>query len=274
MSGPVDTVVNGHPLRASRIAALAKGEGISRESARRRLVEALLVAEEARRGGFPGADVALDPLPLAHRYLEKVFSQETLCASISPRQLRQFYEVSYRPEWPVDVYQGDLVELRCCSGPAGSCPAEDVRACLQRNRELPEALEKVAASWRNGALPPLDELVRQYPGLVSTDFGFVVWPDIPLEKQKPKSLFDPDMLSRIMALKPGEVSPPLRSETGYHLVRLGRFRPAITADSPEFVAAGTRALCLHRIEQTRKDFVARLLAQAVVEPPLKARTNP
>lgn len=265
----VDTVVNDRPLHRSRIEAVALREGISSAQARTRLVEAMLVAEEARRGGFPGASTLADPERLADAYLAEVFSEETLCSNISARQLQQFYEVSYKPEWPVDVYQGDVIELRCCPSLADACPDGDVTACKERNRGLPNALERLATEWRKGPLPPLAELTRPYPGLRVTDFAFVIWPDIPLDRQRQKSLFDPALLGTIMALEPGEVSVPIESSLGFHLVRLNRFRPAITADSPEFLAAGTRALCRQRVEQTRRDFVSRLLGQAVVEPPLK-----
>jgi len=265
----VDTVVNGHPLHRSRIEAVALGEGISSAQARTRLVEAMLVAEEARRSGFPGALTIADPERLADAYLAEVFSEETLCGNISARQLRQFYEISYKPEWPVDVYQGDVIELRCCPSLADACSAEDVAACKERNQGLPVALERLASEWRGGRLPPLDELTRQYPGLRATDFAFVIWPDIPLDRQRQKSLFDPALLGMIMALEVGEVSGPVESPLGFHVVRLNRFRAAITADSPEFLAAGTHALCRQRVVQTRRDFVARLLGQAVVNPPLK-----
>ncbi len=267
-AGTLDCMVNGSPLTRERIAALATRDGLTEDAARRRLSGAMLVAAEALRSGFPGAGEAVDPLVLADSYLQQVFSRSTLCGNITERQLRQFYEVSYQPGWTVDVYQGDVVELRCCPSLADKCPAEQVKGCREKNREVTVLLEQVGRDWKEGRAPSQADLDRQNPALRLTDFGFAVFPGIPLERQKGKTLFDLPALRRIMALKPGDVSVPFESELGFHVVRLNRFRPAITAESPEFLEAGREELCRQRVEQTRKDYVSRLLQAAVIEPPL------
>jgi hypothetical protein len=264
----VDRLVNGTPLFLERVTALAVREGIDEDSARRRLVEAMLVAEEARRSGFPGTK-GDSPDAVAARFLGQVFSEATLCANITQRQLQQFYELSYRPEWTVDVYKGELVEVRCCPSMLDRCDAVQVKRCRERNRTVPAVLEEVAEQWRAGRAPTEGELTARHPGLDVTDFGFVVFPGIPLERQKPKSLFDLATIRKIVELKPGEVSAPIESELGYHVVKLTHFRSAITADSPEFLSAGRQAVCRSRVGQTRRDYVSRLVGNAVIEPPLR-----
>jgi len=257
--------VNGTTIFRHEIEAVAATRSVTFEEALKLTVQAEALAIEARHGGFPAGESPPDRFPLARRYLATVFSEETLCARITPREIRQFYEVTYQPEWPVDVYKGEVVELRCCPDTETECPAARVEACLARHRPLLKELEVLRERWPATSLPEVNRLRRNYPELAASDFGFIVWPTLPPARRKPHRLFDAATIQAVIALSDGEISPPLTSSLGYHLIKLVRTRKAITADSPPFVRLAQKELCRERIERTRRDYVERLVKAAVVE---------
>jgi hypothetical protein len=261
----VAVVVNGIEILEPEIKALASAEAFSCQEALKLTVQAEVVAQEARRSRLI-PDLSGDRLALARRYLEEVYSEQALCAQISPRQIKDFYELSYQPDWPADIYKGEIVELRCCRSTQAACPAEEVAACKATHGKLLAELPQVRRRWlQEGKPPDVSSLLPSFPGLVSTDFAFIVWPGIALEKQKRLTLFDLPTLRTIMAMKEGEVSKPLESSLGYHLVKLTRFRPAITAQTEEFASQARTLLCKERVERTRNETVNRLVEAAIIE---------
>jgi hypothetical protein len=261
----VAVTVNGTAILETEMDEIVLKEEVSREEAIRLVVQAELVAAEARQNGFPETKRLADRFVIARRFLETVYSEETLCSHISDREIRAYYEAVYQPGWPVDVYRGDLVELRCCPRLSDQCPVAEKTACMERNKSLFGFLQELAVEWGKGDLSGLESLQRNYPGLVKTDFGFIIWPGIPLGQQKPLELFDRSLVEAIIAQKAGDVVGPLISPLGFHLFKLKDFRAAIKPDSEEFREAAARTLCDSRIEQTRRDYVKSLVESAVVE---------
>jgi hypothetical protein len=259
----VALTVNGNPLFEREIDAAAAREGCSRSEALKLTVQAEVVAAEARANAFPGAAGA-ERFTLARDYLDQVFSSQTLCARITPAQIRQFYELTYRPEWPVDVFRGELLEIRCCERLTDPCDPAEVDACFARHAPLLDALRPVAEAWRQGTPPPLDELRPTWPALRLTDFGILAWPGIPVERRRPRELFDEATVDAVRQLAPGDVAGPLRSPLGIHLFRLTEHRGAIQPDSPEFAETARTELCRRRIDETRRDYVKRLVEAAVI----------
>ena len=256
--------VNGTPIYQQEIDRLAQREKISNQEALRLTVQAQVVAAEAERNGFPGTYLPENRMEQARKYLETVYSAETLCKTISQPQVRKFYELTYKPEWPVDVFRGDVLELRCCPNTEAECPAEEFERCMNLHRPLLQELAPVARAWEKGSTLKLASLQASHPGLTATDFGFVNWPGVPIEKQKRKTLFDAASLEKIMAMKPGQVEGPFESSLGYHLVKLTDLRLAISPESPEFVSQAKKTLCQLRIDETRKHYVSELVKSAVV----------
>jgi len=244
--------------------ALSKAQGLGKERALALLVEAEAVAQEAKRNSFPEAG-KLDRVALAKRYLETVYSAETLCGNIGDAEVRSFYEITYAPDWPVDIYKGLTLEVRCCPNTVTPCDTDEVRSCMEDNRAVLDELAAIGEKWTTDVLPDIASLKSRYPLLNATDFGFLVWPGIPLEEQKRKKLFDPETLRSVIALAPGQVSLPVESPLGFHLFRLTQFRPAINPDSPELVASARTAICSERVGRTRDRYVRTLLESAVVE---------
>ncbi len=262
----VAVTVNGEPLYQEEIEAAAQRLGVSLEEARNLTVQAEVVAREARIAGFPGASQVGDRFELSRRFLETVYSEETLCSNITSRQIEELYEFSYRPEWPVDVYQGDLIEVRCCQRlDKADCDEAQLQDCLRHHEPLMQLLRPVAEAWRTAELPPLVELRNTWPALAVTDFGVLDWPGIPPDRKRPRYLFPESVVSAVKALAEGEVAGPIRSEIGIHLFKLKRHRGAIESTSPEFRTAARASICKHRIEETRWDYVKRLLEGAVVD---------
>jgi hypothetical protein len=264
----VVVTVNGQAISEAEVQAAATTLAVPYSEALKLTVQAEVVAQEARRAAFPRAKGERDRFELAQAFLATVYSETTLCGAISPRTVEQFYEHRYQPEWPADVYQGDLVELRCCQRlDQNLCDPQVVAECLARNRDLLTLLLPVAKAWETGDLPPLVELQKTHPGLVVTDFGVIDWPGIPEAKRRPRALFPESVVDALRGAPQGGVVGPLQSAIGYHLLRLTRRRDAIKADSPEFVKAARETLCRDRIEQTRWDYVKQLMESAVVTHP-------
>lgn len=262
----VALTVNGWPIYQQEIEVAAARLGVSLEEAHNLTVQAEIVAREAQTAGFPEASRVTDRFELSRRFLETVYSEDTLCGNITSQQIEELYEFSYRPEWPVDVYQGDLVEVRCCQRlDMADCDEAQLQECRKRHEPLMELLIPVAKAWRTTEAPPVDELRKAWPDLVITDFGMLDWPSIPLSRKRPRNLFPESVVSAVKALADGEVAGPIRSEIGIHLFKLKRRRGAIESTSPEFRLAARSAICKHRIEETRWDYVKRLLESSVVD---------
>jgi len=262
--GPVAVRVNGVPILQADVDAYAKVRTADPERSLAVLIEAEVVAQEAARNRFPAAP-GLDRVALARSYLESVYSESTLCGNITATDVRSFYEMTYEPGWPVDVYKGLVVEVRCCPTTETPCTSAEAGKCLADNRPVLRELQALAGTWTSDVVPDLSALAARFPLLKGYDFGFVVWPGIPLEDQKRKKLFDPATLRAVIALRTGQVSQPVESSLGYHVFRLTRFRPAIEPDSPELVDAARARICKDRVENTRHRYVLELLKSAVVE---------
>ena len=145
---------------------------------------------------------------------------------------------------------------------------------MERHAPLMDELLPVAKAWRAGPLPPMEALLNSWPGLVVTDFGMLDWPSIPRARKRPRELFPEAILSAVKVLEEGEVAGPIRSEIGIHLFKLNRRRGAIESTSAEFRSGARAAICNQRIEQTRWDYLKRLLEGAVVQVPGEERTPP
>ncbi len=237
---------------------LAQARGIGQKEAMLTLVQAAVVAQEARRNGFPAAQGA-SRLEIAAAYLTTLFSAETLCETISQRELKGLYESAYKPDWPADIYVGDLLEVRCCLEVGAPCDAPDQKACLASlDKRLPEMLQ-IARKWQEDASLKPKDLVPVAGPYIATDFVFLDWPGIPDEKQTRKRLLDAPTRKAIKLLQPGQVSAPLVSSLGIHLVRLNNVRKAVTHESPEFQLEGREYLCKKRVQNTRQDYVKRLV---------------
>ncbi len=265
---PVAVTVNGQAISEAEVKGAAESLAVPYPEALKLTVQAEVVAQEARRAAFPGADGTSDRFALAQDFLATVYSAKTLCGAINSTTVEQFYEHRYQPEWPADVYQGDLVELRCCQRlELDQCDPHMVAECMARNRDLMRLLLPVATQWATEDLPSLGDLQKTHPGLVVTDFGVIDWPGIPKDRKRPRELFPESVVDAIKVTPVGGVVGPIQSAIGYHLLKLAKRRGAIKADSPEFVSAARQTICNDRIQQTRWDYVEQLVKSAVVTQP-------
>lgn len=254
----VACTINGVPLPMDDVETLASQRNMAKREALLFLIQAETVAQEARRNGFP-APAGAQRIELASAYLESLYNPETLCSSISTRELKALYESAYKPEWPADVYTGQVVEIRCCPTLDSPCDTQEQKECMAHlDRAIPDFLQ-LAEKWRKLDKATAKDLVGAQSPYIATDFVFLDWPGIPDEKQTRKRLLDVETRKAIKRLSPGEVSSPLRSSLGLHLVKLTRIRKAITSENPEFQAEGREYLCKKRILNTRQDYVKKLV---------------
>lgn len=257
--------VHGEPIPVAHVEKLASLRGISTREALMTLIQATVVAQEAKRNAFPITSGATN-LEIAAAYLTTLFSEQTLCESISQHELKGLYESAYKPDWPADIYQGDVVELRCCPGVGEACDSPQHAACFASLERHATQLETLAAQWRLHPEWPPQRVTGSESPYLATDFAFLDWPGIPDEQQIRKRLLDASTRITIKALKAGEVSKPIRSSLGAHVFRLNAVRKAVTAQSPEFQLEGRQYLCKKRIASTRQDYVKRLVQFVQVTP--------
>lgn len=261
---PVAAIVNGAAIAEDDVDKLMRKREFDRRAALKLLIEAELVAGEARRNGFP-APAGDDRFKVSGAYLSAVYSEQTLCGNITSREVSDFYEQVYKPDWPADIYRGKVTQVRCCDSLDEDCQAGPVTDCMEDNRGVLEQLDKVREVWSTEGEVAVGELKRRHPLLEITDFGFLVWRDLPLEEQRRKRLLDPDTMKAVIALKPGEISQPIESSLGYHLFQLEELRPAIVPGSPEVAAAARELICATRIEETRTRYIQQLIKHADIE---------
>lgn len=259
-------IVNGQAISQDEVELAARHKSLPHDRALALVVEAELVAQQARATGFPMAE-GEGRMDLARRFLATVYSEETLCGNITPRQIHDFYQVTYRPDWPADVYKGEVVGVRCCASLDDDCDAKPVRECMKNNRPLMDHLAQVRSGWARDGQPSVKNLTSRFPMLEHTKYGLIIWPGIPLEDQKKKRLFDVETMRAISRLGQGEISPPLESRMGYFIFRVGQLRKAITVESPRFRQEAAEQVCKRRIESTRKQYVEQLLQQAALARP-------
>lgn len=224
------------------------------------LAEEELVAHEARQAGVERLD-GESPGDQAQRFLNLVFGEETLCRHVSDGEIRMLYEATYQKEWPARMFAGDVIEVRCDSGD-GSIPPEEVADCLATNRLLMAELERLTDSFEDEDTPEWLALKQRFPRLHRTAFTFLDYVALTPEQQTRNHLFDPKTRRQIMALELGQISPPMESPVGYHLVRLRAFRPAITPESPEFRQKAAKELCRRKVQVTQTDYRERLRSAA------------
>jgi hypothetical protein len=265
-SAEIAIFVNEQAMSQDEVGQLARRKSLPPDRALALLVEAELVAQQARATGFPLSE-GEDRMDLARRFLATVYSEETLCGNITPRQIHDFYQVTYRPDWPADVYKGEVVGVRCCASLDDDCDARPVRECMKNNRPLMDYLGQVRVAWVRDGRPPVQDLVSRFPMIEHTEYGLIIWPGVPLEDQKKKRMFDVETMRAISRLAEGEISPPLESRLGFFLFKVGQFRKAITVESPRFREEAAKQVCKRRIESTRQQYVEQLLEQAALRRP-------
>ncbi|GEM_PF-5093984 len=258
-SGPAEVActVNGQPIPLSDVVQFAKARSLDNSDAMVFLIQAEVLVQEGKRNAFPfppGTRVEQ-----ATALLASMFSEETLCGHIRESEVKGLYEAVYKPEWPADVYAGELVEIRCCPNSDDPCDLPEQLACKAGLQGETSMMEQLAVAW---AKHPDDDIRQRIPkGSLATfsDFHFLDWPGIPEEKQTRKRMLDSIARAAIKALRPGEVSPPVLSSMGLHVFRLIKVRAAISKESPEFQAEGRRYLCSKRIITTRQEYLKQLL---------------
>ncbi len=253
--------VNGVPLLVAEVLerAAVHTDGVL-DKAMTDLADEELVAHEARQAGVVRLEGESSG-GQGERFLNLVFGPETLCRHTGDAEIRMLYEATYRKEWPARMYAGDVMEVRCDPGDR-SIPPEDVAVCMATNRPLLAELATLSGRFDEGDSPEWQELKQRFPMLQRMPFTFLDYVALTPEQQTRNHLFDPETRRQIMALEPGQISLPLESSAGFHLVRLRAFRPAITPDSPEFRQKAIEELCRRKVQATQKDYRERLRSAA------------
>lgn len=257
----IAVTVDDEPIYLTEVQVLEeKGQG--RVEALQTLIREVLLARQAVGAEFP-REKDESRASWVQRFLEVTFSEQTLCSRIGPRELRSVYEATYKKDWPARMFTGEVLEVRCKDLSAAEA-STDFGQCMKENRPILKEFGDLRDRWspsegRSG-LP----LKARFPRLQETTFMFLDFVALTPEEQNRGQLFDPETRKVIMTLGLGDVSPPIESSVGYHLVRLKAFRPAITWESPSFQKEARRQICKQRIAQTRADYLERLMSSCVI----------
>ncbi len=233
-------------------------------SALKTLIEEELVAQEARRAEGFDTKPGENRRDLSRRFLETVYSADTLCRSITRGEIRSFYQATYRKDWPASLYYGRLLEIRCAD-PADNPLDATVLRCLGDNAKIVSLFERIRERWESDPTWVEPDWFATYPKLVSTDFGFLDWEGIPQHKQTRDPLFDPATRELIKSLPLNVASHPIKSTLGFHMVMVTEYRPAVTPDTPEFKEKARSLICEKRIDRVRNDYLERLLDAAELQ---------
>jgi peptidyl-prolyl cis-trans isomerase C len=229
-SDVVVAVVNARPLTAHRVANHARSLGKPPREALADLISFELLAQEASRRGL-----ASDPEVQETRRTESVrrllkidFEPRHRPEDISETELRREYERNRRHFEHPEILS--ILSALFSARRGKATAAEDLRA-RARAHELYERLRveqpKNAATAR--------EIVKTFEGQVPMRIDeFNTYRGAPADR---------DWLKAALTLRqPGQISPPVRSEYGWHVIFLAEFHPAKRTPEAEALATIRREM--------------------------------
>lgn len=203
------------------------------------LVNAEVVAAVAHQQGLWSAWLAGEyRRTLASIYVERKFEREYGWQQVTDKDLKLAwrdwrFRIRYVRE---PTFFATDAQFLCCSGDPRTCGMRaDVATCIDGYTEQAQSLyEDLIAD------PPRspDEmrgkvlaLGHKYPRAVIADVNFYYRPDVAHEAQVGQGydLMVEPYAKAVVALKPGEISKPIRTPFGWHISRLKNTEPSRTA---------------------------------------------
>jgi peptidyl-prolyl cis-trans isomerase C len=225
-AAPEDAVVatiDGRPVRASEIAVQAAAAGTSARQALDALIDADLLAHEARRRGLDADPDAqqVAKQELVRRWLSTVYEREYTSANVPDKVVRDAYRAS------LNIYDhSEYVDVWHILIPTRGIPPEARPAARESAASIAEKARHVADEESFKALAPPGSRVEQ---IVTARDGWT-------EKSFSNAAHD--------LKKPGDTSGVIETTWGYHVIYLRRRIPErhvpFEAAAPE-IRAGLEA---------------------------------
>lgn len=200
------------------------------------LIRAEVLAAEAIRRGFWG-DWLVDPFrsALMRRLLTQVFERDfgpdkVRDADIERAWIRSPIRVRYAHETHWQVIDAQFL---CCTGDWRRCEADPkVQRCYEAFYAQAEALANELRAQRPQSAAQFEGYVLasrpRFPNVSVQSVGFYYDPAKSYDKQGEYDLMLESWTLPVVALRPGEISPPIRSAYGWHVVRLNEMTPRIS----------------------------------------------
>jgi len=266
---PVDDPILGRvvdvEVRASdvtrRLGAAPDG-GAFDDALRAALGDAALAVEARAILGEPAA--GLSPAEAARRLRAHLFDPGERCGALPEALLRARYDATRWRFVAPEAFRVDDLRLLCCGDPR-ACAEPALEGCFDGARD---AMQRLRAALPSPATPADLEVAAarvaiETPEVTAQRYVFFHAAD---GRQVDRRLRQVDraVAEAVAALEPGELTEPLRSAFGYHVMRLDRRRPAIDlawAD-PRTQALLRAELCpIHlagQVDRLRADLLAAL----------------
>lgn len=229
----VEDILESKAVKANGITADSK-----EVSSRLKRISAQFADEATLRARLSESGASLEAL---RAQLEHDVRRERLVAkvkkvSLTDAEVRQFYDANREK-----LAQSPALHLRHL-----------LVASENEARDFSTALRAGADFARLASQVSLDQTSKARGG----DLGFVSAGMIP-----------PDIEKVVFALKPGEISAPLRSPSGFHVFKLEESRPGKAAAFKEIAAELKQNLLAEKTAQAWKVYVQELRAAAKIELP-------
>ncbi|GEM_PF-3266396 len=199
------------------------------------LVDAEVLAQKARTSGL-WSDWLLDEhkRAMVRGYLERHFEDNYKAANVAEADMRRAWR-----DWRIRIryvrepsYFATDAQFLCCSGDWRKCEIRrDVNKCIDGLSDQAHELAKILQ-----ADPPRSALEmkgrvyalgHRFPKVAIADVNFFYIKDIPHEDQIGKGyevMVEP-YAKAVTAMKPGDISPPIRTPFGWHIARLNSYEP-------------------------------------------------
>ncbi|MBI4059869.1 MAG: peptidyl-prolyl cis-trans isomerase [Elusimicrobia bacterium] len=205
-------------------------------AARLKRISAQFPDEATMRTRLSESGASLEALraQLEHDVLRERLVAKVKKVSVTDAEVRQFYEANREK-----LAQSPALRLRHL-----------LVATENEARDFATALRAGADFARLAASVSLDQASKARGG----DLGFVS-----------SGMTPPDIEKAVFALKPGEVSAPVPSPSGFHIFKLEESRPGKAANFKEIQADLKRNLIVEKTAQAWKTYAQELRAAAKIE---------
>lgn len=242
---PAVATVNGVPILASQLRSALEEDGGDTPPAEvlDRLVELEMLAQAALEAGYWRPEIVLAPYEsaLVREILADRFLRKPPESYFDDRFLRELY---YRPSVRVkfdhvDAFRVADAQYVCCPKRYDECEEKVVDECIAQSEPIVREVFEDLRSLDNPDVQTFTARVQawedQHPRLGVNTYSFFYNVNLPHEEQRGYNVVNENVAKAVMALAVGEVSAPVRSRNGWHILYLIEHDPEEhrTIDDPE-----------------------------------------
>lgn len=201
------------------------------------LVDAKVLANAAKKADLWGSWLRNDhKRATVAAYLKHHFEDQYTWEDVAEKDLRQAWR-----DWRFRIryvrepsYFATDAQLLCCSGDWRKCEIDETaQKCIDDFADDAKALHKLLTA--DPPSTPLEmkgkvfAMSHRFPRAAVTDVNFYYLKDVPHEEQigKGYEVMVEQYAKVVTAMKPGEISAPIRTPFGWHITRLNTYEPPL-----------------------------------------------